>query len=407
MNICPEKFIEVLEGLAKLCVPDIKLYTRANGVYEPAWAPVFYNPNMIENRDIAVAVVNYFIKTTKARDFVVIDPLAATGVRGIRIALEVSNTEKLKVFMGDISEESAKLMNINVRLNNVEDIVSIERIDANELMYKLRRMGVKPAYIDVDPFGSPVPFTFPAVSTIKKGGIVAFTATDLAVLEGKYKDKMLRRYGVSGAITSISKDIAIRVLLSYIARLAFSLDKYIIPILSYVYKHYVRVYVHIYEGASKAINQMKKCLKMLRVCTNCSYSYVEEENRQISICPLCRSTTIGIVPIWVCRTMDKDVVNSIVEDVEAKPWIQKSSKTFLTLLSSYADVDVITIRLTPLAKLFHINTPSRSKVIQCLNEMGYKTVKSYTYTDGIATTATAQDIVRCFTSDLSRQGISI
>lgn len=397
MDTCPEKFIEVLEGLAKLCVPDIKLYTRNNGIYEPAWAPVFYNPNMIENRDIAIALVSYFIKNINVKDFVIVDPLAATGVRGIRIALEAGDPEKLRVFMGDISEESVKLMSINIRLNNVEDRINIERLDANELMHKLRRIGVKPAYIDIDPFGSPVPFAFSAISTIKNGGVVAFTATDLAVLEGKYRDKMLRRYGVSGVATSISKDIATRVLLSYIARLAFSLDKYIVPVLSYVHKHYARVYVRVYEGATKATSQMKMCLKTLRVCTNCGFSCIEE-NKQECLCPLCRSTTIGITPIWVCKTVDKNIVDSVVKDMETKPWIQKSSRKLLALLNDYADVDVVTTRLTSLARLLRINTPPRARVIQCLNELGYKAVKSYTYSDGVATTATVHDIVRCITS---------
>ncbi|MEM1525704.1 MAG: hypothetical protein QW775_04340 [Ignisphaera sp.] len=396
MDLCLQGFTEVIEGLAKICVPDPKLYVRIDGAYEPAWAPVFYNPNMVENRDIAVEVVEYLVRNTSNKELVVVDPLAATGVRSIRIALEVSKAEYIKSIMGDISEESIKIMKINARLNKLEDRVDIERSDANELMYKLRRLGLKLSYIDVDPFGSPVPFTCSAVSTIKRGGVIAFTATDLAVLEGKHQDKIIRRYGVMGSLTPISKDVSVRVLLSYIARIASSLDKYIEPLVSYVYKHYVRVYVRIYEGANRALNQMKTCLKALRICTRCGYSYIDDDGDQKSLCSFCRSPTIKVAPVWICKTMNKDLIRSLVEDIASKPWMQKSSKQLLKQLDDYAVIDEITVRLSLLARALRTNTPSRDKVVECLRNIGYKAAKSYTYADGIVSSASIYDIVQCF-----------
>lgn len=396
MDLCPQGFTEVVEGLAKICAPDPKLYVRIDGIYEPAWAPVFYNPNMVENRDIAVEVVEYLVKNTSNKEFVVVDPLAATGVRSIRIALEVSKAEYVKSVMGDISEESIKIMKVNTRLNKLEDRVDIERSDANELMYKLRRLGLKLSYIDVDPFGSPVPFTCSAVSTIKRGGVIAFTATDLAVLEGKHQDKMIRRYGVEGSLTPIAKDVTVRVLLSYVSRTAFSLDRYIEPLVSYAYKHYVRIYVRIDEGANRALNQMKTCLKALRICTRCGSSYVENDEDQKSSCSFCGSPTTRVAPVWVCKTVNKDVIKSLVEDISSKPWMQKSSKQLLKQLDDYAEIDEVTVRLSLLARVLRTNTPSRDKVIECLRNIGYKAAKSYTYADGIVSSASVYDVIQCF-----------
>ncbi|MEM4788637.1 MAG: hypothetical protein QXM55_00880 [Ignisphaera sp.] len=396
MNICPDKFTEVVEGLARICVPDPKLYTRNNGVYEPAWAPVFYNPNMVENRDIAVEIVEYLVKNVSGKEFVVVDPLAATGVRGLRIALEVSKAEQIKIIMGDISEISIKIMEINTRLNKLENRISIEKSDANELMYKLKRLGLRLNYIDIDPFGSPVPFTCSAISTIKRGGVVAFTATDLAVLEGKHKDKMYRRYGVIGSLTPISKDLAIRVLLSYVARTAFSLDRYIEPLLSYIYKHYVRIYVRIGEGANKALKQMNTCLKALRICIRCSYSYVENHGDQSNSCPFCGFPTAKVAPIWICKTVDKDVIKSLVENTMYKPWIQETSRRLFKLLNDYAEIDMLTIRLPMIARALRTNIPPKNKVIECLKNIGYKVAKSYTYTDGIVSLAPIYDVIKCF-----------
>ena len=43
----------VKEGLAEVEVPDPQAYAR-EGYFDPSWAPVFYNPRMVFNRDIAV-----------------------------------------------------------------------------------------------------------------------------------------------------------------------------------------------------------------------------------------------------------------------------------------------------------------------------------------------------------------
>ena len=59
--------VEIKEGLAKVLVPDPSKYKRPNGVYEPAWAPVFYNPKMKENRDIAVLALTTYLKLNSKR----------------------------------------------------------------------------------------------------------------------------------------------------------------------------------------------------------------------------------------------------------------------------------------------------------------------------------------------------
>lgn len=403
MGVCPEGFEESIEGLARLCIPSMDLYGRANGVYEPAWAPVFYNPEMVENRDIAVGTVEYLVKRSMplSNEFVVVDPLAATGVRGIRILVEIENVSNLRVYMSDISERCVELMKLNAQLNGLRDRIEIEKADANELLYRLRRSGVSLSYIDIDPFGSPVPFVLSAIATVRSGGVTAFTATDLAVLEGKYRGKMLRRYGLAGTKSPVSKDIAVRVLISYIARIAYSLDRYVEPVISYLYKHYVRVYLRVRDGASKADKQLRECLRALEVCPSCGYSYsvdIEEERRVSNTCPLCGVRMSVVEPLWICRIIDTESVQGIFQSLYEKPWVRSSSKDLMKMLLDCAEVNGVSVRLSMVAKALKINTPPRDKVIQCLKGIGFKAVKSYTYGDGIITTASIRDIVKCFSS---------
>lgn len=47
----------IQEGLAKLVIPRMDEYRRPDGSIEPAWMPVFYNPQAIVSRDVTVSVL--------------------------------------------------------------------------------------------------------------------------------------------------------------------------------------------------------------------------------------------------------------------------------------------------------------------------------------------------------------
>lgn len=93
------ELVAVKEGLARILVP------KAERIYD---APVFYNPVMSLNRDISVLAVKVLGPKR------VLDALSATGIRGIRYALETPAEE---VWLNDISEEAYGLMKKNASLN--------------------------------------------------------------------------------------------------------------------------------------------------------------------------------------------------------------------------------------------------------------------------------------------------
>ncbi|ADM26872.1 tRNA (guanine-N(2)-)-methyltransferase [Ignisphaera aggregans DSM 17230] len=400
MSECQEDYVLVIEGLAKLCVPDPNKYKRIDNIYEPSWAPVFYNPLMVENRDIAVLTVRAMNSIVSKNRIVVLDPLAATGVRGIRIALEARNSKDIEVFMGDISKEAIDLMKFNAKLNNLSDNVHVYWMDANEYMHWMVRNGYSLDYIDIDPYGSPIDFISSALLTISKGGIIAITSTDLAVLEGKYREKLYRRYDVIGKRINISKDVAIRALLYYIARTASRFDRYVEPILAYVYRHYARVYVRVYKGASKAMQMLNECIGTIFYCERCGYSELNRdihESKTIS-CPICGNQLTEVKPLWICSLGNKDFLDRLSEELIKMPWIQHTTESLIKYFAMVSDINVITIRLVDIARFLHKEIPQRDKLIKCLSEKGFKSVKSIYYSDGILTNANILEVIDCFNS---------
>jgi len=101
---------EIKEGKARLLIPDPSTYSK-DGKFDPSWAPIFYNPRMVLNRDISV-VITKLAKVRRA-----LDAFTASGVRGIRYALEGGVEE---VSFNDRNVEALQLAQKNAELNQVK-----------------------------------------------------------------------------------------------------------------------------------------------------------------------------------------------------------------------------------------------------------------------------------------------
>ena len=393
------KLIEVKEGLAKLLVPNPKFYLRPNGIYEPAWAPVFYNPQMAFNRDVAIL----FLKSVKPHleRFNVYEPLAGTGVRGIRIALEVGGVEEL--VMNDININAYELMKINVELNNLSHITRLENKDANTLMFEDFIKELRASYIDIDPFGSPANYVQSSLSLVRRAGYVAYTATDLAPLTGKYSLKALRRYQVHIIRTDFEKELAVRSLISYIVRRGAELDLAPQPVLAYYADHYVRTYFMVEKGASKSINILKG-LGYIVYCPSCLYrstinQYPIPENYE-KTCPYCGAKTILLGPLWIGKLACKEIVKSMINELERTKWLVAFTRVakLLTTLLDELDIETPYYRLDSLCSKLKTHMPKVNELIKCLESRGYKAKRTHFDERGIRTNAPFNILKQCIKS---------
>jgi len=239
----------VKEGKATIVVPKLKTFEAETKEHVPSKAPVFYNPRMEINRDIAVLVLQTLHDTVR-RDLSLCEPLTGCGVRGIRLAEEVDGVSK--VVINDISVEAAKLAKFNVRKNKVSKKVEVFNEDANLFLSRYAAPRKRFDYVDIDPFGSPVPYLDAALRAVRKGGLLALTATDMAPLCGVHPRACIRKYGGKPLRTEFCHELALRLLLGCVAMTAAKHDIGIKPLLSYSANNYVRTYVTLGYGAKEA-----------------------------------------------------------------------------------------------------------------------------------------------------------
>ena len=79
--------------------------------------------------------------------------------------------------------------------------------------------------MDIDPFGSPLPFLDTAVQSLARSGVIEVSATDTAALTGSSRGAMLRRYGARVRTDGLAHDSALRVMLANLASSAARHDR--------------------------------------------------------------------------------------------------------------------------------------------------------------------------------------
>src|SRR3989338_11207447 len=97
----------ISEGAARIRVPSVKVVTRS--------MPVFYNPVMKLNRDVSVSL----LKCVPDSGMRVADPLAGSGVRGIRFLLELGGGKVKEVLFNDASKAAVANIKSNLVLNRI------------------------------------------------------------------------------------------------------------------------------------------------------------------------------------------------------------------------------------------------------------------------------------------------
>ena len=225
------------EGGTTLYLPRV-----ANARGPARRARVFYNPVMAFDRDLNVAFARA-IGATGRTDLAGWEMLGATGVRGLRLAHE---TELLGTLL--ITEREAEAVGVIER--NVEEL-HLPRVRARPADARVPPPEGPFDYVDLDPYGSPLPYLDAMFRSVRLPAVVAVTATDLMVLAGIVRGACEARYGARPLHGRLAPEGGLRILIATLAREARAHHATLTPLLSYVHDHHVRTYAELVpsEGA--------------------------------------------------------------------------------------------------------------------------------------------------------------
>jgi len=357
----------VKEGITECFVFRKKSHSKGPGSKD---SKPFYNPAMELNRDLSIVFVQWLINKSK-KSLHLLDGLAASGIRGIRIVNEVDG--EFDITINDWNEQAFSLIKKNIEFNKLKNVNVINK-NLNELLSEKRF-----DYIDIDPFGSPAYFIDSAIRSVYNNGIIACTATDTASLCGIYPDVCFRRYGAQPFHSYVMHEIGLRILLGFICREAAKYDKGIKPILSYSTDYYFRLYFKVKKGKRYANESMKNfsSINLKKIIS------VENENK--------------VGPLWLGKLQDKDVVKEIrtllfKKELNTKNLLWK----LLSLLEEEANSPIFFHTSDNFASTLKTSPKKLEEIFEKFKKKGYVITRTHFSPTGFKTDASLEKIIKIF-----------
>jgi tRNA (guanine26-N2/guanine27-N2)-dimethyltransferase len=351
---------KIREGAAEIFVPAESLTKKSE---------TFYNPAMEHQRNVTVACV----RLAGAKD--ALDPLAATGIRGIRLIKEAGVD---CVLFNDVNPAAIQLIRKNIVLNKVKKTsYEISRKDANQLFLEKRRFG----FIDIDPFGSPIKYLRSVAYSLRKDSLLGVTATDSGALSGKFADACFRRYGVFVAETDFPKELGVRVLITSILKNLSTHNMTFEPLYSHA-NHYFRVIGRVSYGPEKNLSE----IRMVSYCPKCHNKTIGIEK----VCGNCGHEMRIIGPLWTGKIQDRNFCKKILSSFEFGGIGGKRE----IIICSQENDQPFYYDLHEIGRYMKKSAPKIETLMEKLKDGGFKASRTHLCLTGIKTDAGIKEILK-------------
>ena len=353
----------IREGQTELIVPAQHSSGGPGKIYDD----VFFNEQMAFNRDVSIMLLRAL-----GRDMKVADCMAATGSRSVRIANEVPGTE---VVANDINPAAIPYMEENIALNGLTNC----RPSRKNLQVLLAEETFD--YVDLDPFGSPIPFLHAAIQGCRRGAILAVTATDTAPLAGAHRTKCERRYCSTPMRGYMCHESGLRILMGAVARELAKFDMGMEPVLSFYADHYFRTYVRVRKGAGAADSTLAQLIHVA----------LDPNTLQRSVSSV-RDGEHIYGPMWGGKLFDREIVSKMDPTGMAD---EKRCRKMLDIWSEELDEVPFMYDVSEFSSHLKVPSPRYDTLLELLNKEGRST-RTHISPTGFKSVLSVDDIKRIF-----------
>ncbi len=366
-----EPLSDVQEGLAKI-------QRRKN---------VFFNPHMRFCRDLSSLWVGTLPPLPS-----VLDGFCASGARGLRYKLENSNVDHVTFL--DAQPEAIQLAESNARLNNIpEKQFRTMRADLNRLLGTGERFDL----IEIDPFGTPVPY----LAALMRCGsgmderYVSVTATDTAVLCGAHAAACYKVYAARPLHSEVCHEAGLRILLANMARAAASEDWALEPQLCISHRHYFKVLARLRKGADGAVETAKTAMSYLVQCKHCLYHEMHASAADLRTeCPECGKRMEWGGPVWGGKWAEPKSIERMIRLLSQRPYIEVGETgTVLKTILDECEGPALYYDLHELSSRHKRVIPRAEDVVGKLREAGFFAARTHFSSVAIRTDAGLEDVL--------------
>jgi len=345
----------VNEGNLKLGLPDprnIKLSKKD---------PVFYNPAAKISRELTLS----FLKSVNVKNC--LDLLSASGAMGLKIAKDLP----IRVLLNDANPEAVKLIKKNITLNKIKN-AEVTNESANKLLKKIKKFD----YIDIDPFGPPVPFLDSAVKKVSK--YLGVTSTDTSALSGTYPKACLRKYESLPLKNEFMHEIGVRILIKRVQDFGIKHKIALEPVFSFHFERYSRVFFKV----GKNMDKIRLDTGYICYCSECLWRKSSKTEKKE--CPSCKGKLKCAGKLWIGTIWDNKIIDEML-----KQSVSYETRKLLKTIQEESKIDTVGYYdLHAIAKKHKWETvPKIEKVIENIKKEGYRASRTHFSPNGIRSNA--------------------
>ena len=269
------------------------------------------------------------------------------------------------------------------------DLVIPTHADANMTMYTNKESF---DVIDLDPYGSASPFLDGALFSIKDGGLLCVTCTDMAVLCGSYSEACFAKYNSMSLKGESCHEMALRIILSSIETAAAKYKKYIIPLVSCSIDFYARVFVIVKKSALQTKFTASK-RSMVVQCSTCKSFQLQPLGKATSQnkfspatlqvepkCTICGSVNHVGGPIWNKNIHEVSFVKKLINLIKEKGDAFGTKARMLGMMTVISEEIDTPLVWSPsfMGNVLHSVTPSLIQFNSALLNAGFKVSATHT-----------------------------
>jgi tRNA (guanine26-N2/guanine27-N2)-dimethyltransferase len=144
--------------------------------------------------------------------------------------------------------------------------------DAVDLCNQMRAEKNHFDVVDLDPYGSAIPFLESSLGALINGGMLCVTFTDMAVLCARRPHVCSYKYGSVPLPNKFMHEHALRMVLNMISTMAARHGRYIEPMLSLTVDFYVRLFIRVKSGAQVCHSNLLNYSHVYQ-CVDCEAHY--------------------------------------------------------------------------------------------------------------------------------------
>ena len=345
----------------------------------------FYNSQTKFVRDLGVLAAT--VHRQDCGSLRVLDALAGCGVRSLRYLQEAKADY---VWLNEGNRDNSFAIRENFKSVN-SNYYKISHQNAHRVFFNCYDRHDYYDLVDVDCFGSAVPYLNTMLYATKIGGLMYLTSTDGRTLTGHPPQKSVQTYGAVSRSHPAKHEQALRLLIGITQQQAATQGLGIEPVFSLFTGKTYRLMMRLVSKPQITEDNYG----FLGYCHNCgNYQTISwrKLNRVNCTCDSPNVTVSGAM--WLGNLHNAKLLQRYI--TLAQQWQWSEIVDLLTMMAKETNLPPYFYTLKEIGRFSQRDPPKRSHLIDTLRERGYKAAATHIDPQAIKTNANMNSIINCY-----------